>query len=257
MSNRDVNSIEKIFPINRFITTFILITYNGKYRCNEENLLKAFVIILMAIQFLSCAIQAAAIFTSARGTISNPAPRRHLRWVLYIQTIVFVVELIWECVGLVWTFDPSLDCSSSHAILVVTRVILIWNVVMSIFAAIYMSLRMGLCRRIPKRFRYEKVSPSTSFGGRRLSKLSSDSLKRHIQRRKCQWMLQNVLCCFSLHERQRNVFQEVSATLAEAFGKFQGYVLSDILAGVFLLEMKQRNERVRQPRDMTCMYCSF
>lgn len=100
------------------------------------------------------------------------------------------------------------------------------------------------CRHIPPwRLKNETIPPSTSFGGRRLSRLSSRSLTHHLNRRRWQWLLQSFLC-LSLHESQGNVFQEVSATLAEVFDKFRGYVVSDILAGVVLLEMKQKKERV-------------
>ena len=227
---------------------YVLVDYDKQYHCDDEHLLKIYIITLMGLQIVAVFIQLLVIIVSSRGTIANSHPRRHLKWLLYVQTVVFIVELIWDIVGVVWAFDPTIDCSSSHQVLILARIVLIWNLISSVSIATYVLIRIGVCElvcpRTPDRLRYEKLKPSRSFGGRRLSRLSSYSMNQHKRQRKWQWLLQSVFCCLNLKEKQKNVFSEVSATLTTAFTKFRGYVPSDILAGMALLRMKQINVRV-------------
>ena len=227
---------------------YVLVDYDKQYQCDDEHLLKIYICTLMGLQIVAVFIQLIVIIVSSRGTIADSQPRRYLKWILYIQTVVFVVELIWDIVGVIWSFDPTIDCSSSHQVLILARIVLTWNLISSVSIATYVLIRIGVCElvcpRTPDRLRYEKLKPSRSFGGRRLSRVSSYSMNQHKRQRKWQWYLQSMFCCINLKEKQKNVFTEVSATLATAFTKFRGYVLSDILAGMALLRMKQSNERV-------------
>ena len=195
------------------------------------------------MQFSSVIPLILTIIISAQGTIANPEPRRHIQWILYIQLILLVVEVAWDLVGAVWTFDPSIKCSPFSHLLIFTRFILIWNITTTFIIFTYLLIRIGLCQIIcrfpPKKLRYEKSKPSTTYSGRRLSRLSSYWLNQHRRQRKWQWILQCLFCCHRFKNEQRNVFKEVSATLSDAFTKFRGYVLSDVLAGMSLLTLKQ------------------
>lgn len=201
------------------------------------------------MQFSSVIPQLLVVAISAQGTIANPNPRRHIQWVLYIQMILIVVEFTWDCMGAVWAFDPAINCPSSNHVLIFTRFILVWNIFSAISIVIYLLIRIGLCQIIcrcrPMKLRYEKLRPSTSFGGRRLSRLSSRSLHQHRRQRKWQWILQTLFCCHRFQNEQRDVFKEVSATLSDAFTKFRGYVPSDVLAGMALLRLRQISKKVQ------------
>ena len=203
----------------------------------------------MMVKLVMMLLQSVAMVISSRGTIANPYPRRHLKWIMYAQTGWFLIELVWDIVGVQFVFDPIIDCSSSHRVLVMARVFSVWNLTTSIIALLYFAIRFGLlrmlCERPSEKLKYELLpSLSTNYSGRRLSSLSDDSLFEHRRQRSWQWVLQNLFFYLKLRDRQKSVFAAVSATLADAFTKFHGYVPTDVLAGMALVKMKQSNERV-------------
>ena len=188
------------------------------------------------------------ILFSARGTIADPKPRMALTWMLYVKTLLFFAELIWDCVGVIWAFDPSIDCPMSHKILIFVRLVLLWNLFSNLVVALYMGVRIGVCglcfRRTPGKLRYESGAPKVTYKGRRLSRVSSTSLGHHTRQRTWQWRLQCLFCCLRLRNQQRNVFSEISAVLSDVSRKFRGYVPSDVLAGMALVSMEQSAKKV-------------
>ena len=203
----------------------------------------------MAVQLPSCLIQLAVILVSARGTITDPRPRWSIKWIIYLHTVIFAVEFLWESVGVVWVFDPTISCASSHFVLTLTRLILIWNVAASVLTALYMFLRTSLQKLCPCNPKYKRLSSARSFGGRRLSKMSSRSLERYERRRRWFWVFQILFYCFRSSKSPGNVLREVSLTLSDAFEKFRGYVPSDILAGLLLVKIKHKERRDDKERS--------
>lgn len=228
----------------------MVLTYDKQYTCDDERMLKVYLYVLMAMHVCMCLIEFSVVMTSARGTIADPEPRKGLRIALYVQTAFFVLELAWDIVGVLWAFDPSIDCPSSHSLLILVRGILIWNLLSSLTIWLYLFVRIGVCRlpcfgQPTGKLRYERLAPVESFGGRRLSALSSMGLAQHRRQRNWQRRIQCLCCCLNLREgSQQTLFGEVSATLADAFTLFRGYVPSDVLAGTILLSMEQRAEKV-------------
>ena len=80
---------------------------------------------------------------SASGTIANPKPRKNIRIPLYILTAIFTVEFAWDIVGVIWAFDPTIDCHKSHTVLMLTRSVLVWNFIGSATLGSYLILRIG------------------------------------------------------------------------------------------------------------------
>ena len=240
-----------LYAINyyRFTLTSILVGFNDQHQCYAQVLLRYYLFSLMAVQLLSCLIQLAVILVSARGTITDPRPRWSIKWIIYLHTVIFAVEFLWESVGVVWVFDPSISCTSSHFVLTLTRLILIWNVAASVLTALYMFLRTSLQKLCPCNPKYKRLSSARSFGGRRLSKLSSRSLERYKRRRRWFWVFQILFYCFRSSKSPGNVLREVSLTLSDAFEKFRGYVPSDILAGLLLVKIKHKERRDDKERS--------
>ena len=177
---------------------------------------------------------------SSRGTIANPEPRRHITYFLYGKLLLFAFEVSWDMVGIVWAFDPNLNCKSSNSLLALSRFLLIWNCIFSVFFAAYMVLKIFCSKgcKPPKAMRYDDMKPSESFGGRRLSRLSSGSLTRHAQRRLWQWRLNLMFCCMKLQKYQTSVFTEVSVALADACSNLRGYVPTDVAAGLAIISLE-------------------
>ena len=235
--------------IDRFISIgYALVVYDRDYDCDDERLLKIYLCVLVTIHFSLSLVELSILLISARGTIANPAPRRKLYIALYIQVAFFVVEYAWDVVGVLWAFDPSMDCPTSHTILILVRGILIWNLITSSLVGIYLIVRIGFCqlccRTPPRRLRYEELGHSVSYGGRTLSEISSGGLVQHRRHRHWQWRLEWLLHWMRLDQRQQSVFSDVSATLADAFTHFRGYVPSDVLAGITLLAMEHHQMEV-------------
>ena len=135
--------------INAFLSfRFVLIgtiflTYNNSYHCNDENLLKIYLFVLTGIHICLVIVEVVIVMISARGTISNSEPRKNIHIPLYIQLALFVLAFAWDVVGVVWIFDPSIDCHKSHSVLLLARSILIWNMMMSTSVGMYLFLRIG------------------------------------------------------------------------------------------------------------------
>ena len=90
----------------------MLVDYAREYHCNDGKLLKLY--LQMAVQLIM--IEAVAMTISSKGTIANPHPCQNLKWVLYIQAILFIVELVWNPVGMQWVFDPIIEKSPKPTI---------------------------------------------------------------------------------------------------------------------------------------------
>ena len=203
----------------------------------------------MSVKFIMMSMEAVAMIVSARGTIADPFPRRHLKWILCAQAGWFLIELVWDIVGIQWVFNPIIDCSSSHHVLILAQLFSVWNLCTSVIALLYFFIRFGvlriLCEKPPENPEYELLpSPSINYTGRRLSSLSDESLFIHRRQRSWQWKLKNLFFYLKLRDRQKTIFAAVSATLADAFTKFHGYVPTDVLAGMALVKTEQSNERV-------------
>lgn len=234
-----------LFNNNRFASmVYVLLDYDREYKCDDEHLLRIYIVILMGIEAVLTLSNVIVVIISSRGSIDDNRPRRHLPLVLYVQTALLVIHFGWDCVGVVWAFDPSIDCPFSHKVLVLVRIVLIWNTASSVIGASYLVVRVGMCglccRRVGRN--YELLQESTSL--RRLSQRDSISFAYDYCQRKWHWRLRQLRCCLSPRDRQRDIFSEVSATLSEAFKIFDGYVMSDIVAGMALVKMQQFAEMV-------------
>ena len=235
-----LSMIDQFFFVRRIIIIgLVLVFFADNQGCKEINLLKIYLCVLIVLHGAMGAIEFSGLCISAKGTIGNPRPRRHMNVILYLLTFVFLLVVVWDVMGFIWAFDPEVDCNISHTLLTFTRLLLVWNTITTFGVTCFMFFRIGICRMccVPKKMKYEELAPSESYGGRRLSRISSASLKRHLQRRRWQWRLQNLLCCMKLRQFQRSIFSEVAITLADVFRKLRGYVPSDIAAGMVLLAM--------------------
>ena len=229
---------------------YILNTYDRSYKCEDEKLLRFYLCVLTGIHIAMCLIEVAAISISARGTMADPSPRKNISIVLYVEAGVFVVKFSWDVIGVLWAFDPSIDCPDSHPILVLARCILVWNLFASVAMALYAFLRIAVCR-LPcvgppsgDTARHKKLgrdmSAASSHG---LLALSSEELRKHRRRdRAWKWRMECLCCCLRLGDGQRNVFAEIGTVMADSFTYFRGYVPSDVAAGIALMAMEQKAE---------------
>ena len=229
---------------------YVVNTYDRSYKCDDEKLLRFYLCVLTGVHIVMCIIEVAVISISARGTMANPSPRKNIYIALYVEAAVFVVKFAWDIIGVLWAFDPSIDCPDSHPILVLARCILIWNLFASSSMALYAFVRIALCR-LPclgppssDATRHKKLgrdfSGSSSHG---LLALSSHELRKHRRRdRAWQWRMEWLCCCLRLGDGHRNVYAEIGTVMADSFTYFRGYVPSDVAAGIALMAIEQKEE---------------
>ncbi len=236
-----------------------MLTYDSSYKCHDDKLLKVYLFVLAFLHVIAAMVEVSIVFISSSGTIANSQPRKKISIPIYILTGIGTLEFAWDIVGVLWAFDPTIDCHKSHQVLLLTRGVLVWNFIGSVTVGLYLIMRIGkapqhillanltiflpigICR-VPcscccnpnKKLRYERLQPDTTYGGRRLSRASSETLVHHKRQRNWQWRVQCMFCCLKLRDGQKTAFADVAATLADAFNQFRGYVPSDIAAGLAL-----------------------
>ena len=224
----------------------MLNTYDRDYTCEDEKLLRLYLCILTGVHIAMCIIEVATISISARGTMSNPSPRKNIPIALYVEAVVFVLKFSWDIVGVLWAFDPSIDCLSSHPILLLTRTVLVWNLLTSIAMALYAFIRIAVCRLpwVGPHSKYKQLAKTLSSAEHHgLLALSGEELHKHRRRdRAWKWRMEWLCCCLRLGDRQRNVYTEIGTVMADSFTYFRGYVPSDVAAGVALMAMEQSTE---------------
>ena len=118
-------------------------TYDQNYFCHDEKLLKTYLFVLASMHLLMVMVEMSIAVISSMGTIANPEPRKSIHIPLYIQMALFIFEFAWDIVGVIWAFDPTIDCHRSHSILILCRTILIWNLLTSSLVGFYLIIRIG------------------------------------------------------------------------------------------------------------------
>ena len=231
---------------------YILNIYDQDYKCDDEKLLRVYLCILTGVHIAMCLVEVVTISISARGTMANPTPRKNIPIAIYVEACVFVFKFAWDVVGVLWAFDPSIDCHASHPILVLARLVLLWNLFTSVGMAFYAFIRIAVCRLPcmgPVAKKHKQLATDLSSESHGLLALSSKELRKHRHRdRTWKWRIECLCCCTRLREGQRNVYVDIGTVMADSFTYFRGYVPSDVAAGIALMAMEQSEEKtVRCP----------
>lgn len=118
-------------------------TYDESYECHDNKILKIYLFILTGFHIAAAIVEVSIVSLSSSGTIANSEPRKNISIPLYILTGIFVLEFAWDIVGVIWAFDPAIDCHKSHSVLLLARGVLVWNFIGSISFGSYLILRIG------------------------------------------------------------------------------------------------------------------
>ena len=81
---------------------FNYIQNNNEFRCAEVGLLHIYFIGFLVIMSLILLIQFCIVIISTRGTITNAGPRRNMVKYLYIRCLLFLIEIVWSVIGIIW-----------------------------------------------------------------------------------------------------------------------------------------------------------
>jgi sn1-specific diacylglycerol lipase len=81
---------------------FNYIQNNNEFRCAEVGLLHIYFIGFLVIMSLILLIQFCIVIISTRGTITNAGPRRNMVKYLYVRCLLFLIEIVWSIIGIIW-----------------------------------------------------------------------------------------------------------------------------------------------------------
>lgn len=90
------------------------------------------VLVIMCLCIIKSVI---IVFVSSRGSIMNTLPRRKFVKILYLGTLLAIVELGWNIVGTYLVFRKATACERHVEVAVKVTVILFWVLAIAVFIA--------------------------------------------------------------------------------------------------------------------------
>ncbi|XP_067676566.1 diacylglycerol lipase-alpha-like isoform X2 [Haliotis asinina] len=194
---------------------------------------------------------------SMRGGILDNHPRRSMQYLLYLRLIVFLGELAWLVVGIVWTAKHFNTCNPISAKKAVLGVIICnWLVMLIVIVSLWCTFDSA-GRKWVKMKKYQdslkekrrgnrRISGSTRRNWRQRSRLIKEFFHQKFRRKAFRayeesWdrRLQLLCCCVERKGRNRNSIAEIAQLFTEFFRDLD-VVPSDVIAGLVLLRQFQK-----------------
>ncbi|XP_076027933.1 diacylglycerol lipase-beta [Genypterus blacodes] len=236
-------AFELFFRILWWIGTLILYTYHrGHFNCNGGAVLHSYLVGLLVSLGLIILSLCAIIFVSAKGTITNPGPRRSIPALVYVRALLYLPELVWACLGSMWVSDDSRGCDPATVGAVIAAVVASWIILLATgVGVVFVFDPLGDPRPQPATMEPLGVRNMESSGGAQfLSTARSLAVKVWESR------LKLLCCCLPQDESHRAAFSSI-AQLVSSFFSDTDLVASDIAAGLALLHQEQ--DKMEQSRD--------
>ncbi len=137
-----------------------MLTYDSSYKCHDDKLLKVYLFVLAFLHVLAAIVEVSIVCISASGTIANSKPRKKINIPIYILTGIGALEFTWDIVGVIWAFDPTIDCHQSHQVLLLARGVLVWNFIGSVTIGSYLIMRIG---KAPQRMLFKQIKKNLHY----------------------------------------------------------------------------------------------
>ncbi|XP_071115251.1 diacylglycerol lipase-alpha-like isoform X3 [Haliotis cracherodii] len=220
---------------------FGVVDFERKVACTQDlhDHVLGYLIILSVCFFMELLIA----IISMRGGILDNHPRRSMQYLLYLRLIVFLGELAWLVVGIVWTAKHFNTCNPISAKKAVLGVIVCnWLVMLIVIVSLWCTFDSA-GRKWVKMKKYQDSLKEKRRGNRRIS----GSTRRNWRQRKAfrayeeSWdrRLQLLCCCVERKGRNRNSIAEIAQLFTEFFRDLD-VVPSDVIAGLVLLRQFQK-----------------
>uniref|UniRef100_A0AAQ4NVE4 sn-1-specific diacylglycerol lipase n=1 Tax=Gasterosteus aculeatus aculeatus TaxID=481459 RepID=A0AAQ4NVE4_GASAC len=226
-----------------WIGTMILFTYHsGRFDCNGRGFLHSYLVGLLVILALIILSLCAIVQVSAKGTITNPGPRRSIPALVYLRALLYIPELVWACLGAAWVSGDSKGCDPATVGAVIAAVVASWILLLFTgLGVVFVFDPLGNPRRAaaamePLGVRDLQSNEGTQF----LSTARSLAVKVWESR------LRLLCCCLPQDESHRAAFSSI-AQLVGGFFSDTDLVASDIAAGLALLHQEQ--DKMELSRD--------
>ena len=102
--------------------------------CEAWRQLQVFFIGVIVLTSLVIVNEAAIMYVSMQGTLTDVRPRRHMPKLLYVQLALYLPELLWTILGTYWAVKHiSLQCEVGLIIAVCVSVALEWSILLTVF----------------------------------------------------------------------------------------------------------------------------
>ncbi|XP_048240108.1 diacylglycerol lipase-alpha-like isoform X10 [Haliotis rufescens] len=232
-----------------------VVDFERKVACTQDlhDHVLGYLIILSVCFFMELLIA----IISMRGGILDNHPRRSMQYLLYLRLIVFLGELAWLVVGIVWTAKHFNTCNPISAKKAVLGVIVCnWLVMLIVIVSLWCTFDSA-GRKWVKMKKYQdslkekrrgnrRISGSTRRNWRQRSRLIKEFFHQKFRRKAFRayeesWdrRLQLLCCCVERKGRNRNSIAEIAQLFTEFFRDLD-VVPSDVIAGLVLLRQFQK-----------------
>lgn len=210
-------------------------------------------------------VEACIAWVSLRGTILDSGPRAAMEYLLYVRLGIFVVELAWLVMGVIWVAHHYSSCPAGAAKEAVLGIIICdWCVLLSVLITVWCIFdNAGRSWVKMKRYHSSLKDSRAKFNYKRSGSLHRDWRHRKVVRAyqeswntRCRMLF----CCMGRTDRNRvsNSFADIAKLLSDFFRDLD-VVPSDVIAGLVLLRQLQKLERcaiVAQKRNDTYEFLS-
>ncbi|XP_071128311.1 diacylglycerol lipase-beta-like [Mytilus edulis] len=208
---------------------FMSVVYNlhqdAFIRCTEGSYLQIYCIGILVIMCVCIITTCISVFISSRGSIMNAQPRRKFVKVLYVRSVLAIVEVIWNILGSYWAFGMKTMCEHSVELAVKITVIVFWVLAVTVFIAfLFVFGILGGSKKTHHEGLYSKESGA-----------SSSAINKWEKRCKI------ICCCVAGSEKNTGAFNAISQILADYF-KDVDLVPTDIAAGLILVHKDQEKQ---------------
>ncbi|KAM6897109.1 diacylglycerol lipase-beta [Xenentodon cancila] len=223
-------------------TLILFVHHKGQFDCNGRGVLHSYLVGLLVVLALIILSLCAIVYVSARGTITNPGPRRSMPALVYLRALLYIPELVWACLGAVWVSDDSRGCDPATVVAVISAVVASWIILLfTALGVVFVFDPLGNPRPPPASLEPLGVRDmESSEGNQFLSTARSLAVKVWESR------LRLLCCCLPQDESHRAAFSSIAQLFSDFFSDTD-LVASDIAAGLALLHQEQ--DKMEQSRD--------
>ncbi|KAK2160528.1 hypothetical protein LSH36_131g02023 [Paralvinella palmiformis] len=196
------------------------------FSCSYGYLLHAYCIAMVTVLSIHLIFSVAMIVVSSRGTIVNVGPRRHLSLILYCKLFMLLPEFAVTLLGTLWAFDLESNCDKTVVYAMRATALSGWLVLACLIIGIAVVF-----------------DPLGHVNHQQHSNIMMENTDGTAQRL---WTLRcKVLCCcVNQDEHSTNAFSDIAQLITDFF-KGLDIVVSDVAAGLILVQLEQQNKSLR------------
>ncbi|XP_071492907.1 diacylglycerol lipase-alpha-like [Diadema antillarum] len=236
-----------IFLVIHVVWTIILICVVSQPHepktCSSQLFLS--IVGYLVLQLLTIVAEVMVTVISLRGTILYVRPRQHMKYVLYVTGVLYILSLLWSMISIHWLVGSYTDCTLHYIKQTVLGLIIFHFVVFLTLCVLLFCVWDGAGRSFVKLKKTEKERNIKRTASRVERNQQRELRTRAKYEQNWDKRLRFWFCCTSSGEIQESAFADIAILFSEFFRDLD-VVPSDILAGLMLLreEQKQRREAI-------------